>query len=122
MSDYCEMEGSLSQIKEKQTFNSGFYKQEFILSKEDGKYPQEIKFELLKDKVELLSVFKEGDEVSVRFDIRGSEYKGRHYVNLVAFSVTSLRDGDRDATASQPATGAYAADDAGASYDDDLPL
>jgi len=84
--DY-QLEGKVKLISDAQTFNSGFTKREFVVTAEDGKYPQDIKFECIKEKCELLDKFSEGDEVNVHFNIRGNEYNGRHFVNLQAWKI-----------------------------------
>lgn len=81
-----EMEGSIKLIEETQTFSSGFSKREFVLTNED-KYPQDVKFECTKEKIELLDKVRVGDRVKVSFNIRGNEYKGRYYVNLQAWRI-----------------------------------
>lgn len=68
-----------------QTFDSGFTKREFVLKVEDGSYPQNIKFELLKDKTMLIEGYQPGDPMKVSFNIRGNEYNGKYYNNLVAW-------------------------------------
>jgi single-strand DNA-binding protein len=87
MSKTFEIEGTLKVINEVQSFASGFTKREFVVEVEDGKYPQMIKFEVVKDKTALLDQLSEGDPVSVAFDIRGNEYNGRYYVNLNAWKI-----------------------------------
>ena len=82
-----ETDGTVKVIYDTQTFASGFAKREFVIEVPDGKYPQMLKFECVKDKVSMLDNVKVGDNVSVSFDIRGSEYKERFYVNLVAWKV-----------------------------------
>lgn len=83
-----EMEGTVKLIEETQTFSSGFSKREFVITTED-KYPQDVKFECTKEKIEMVDRLKEGDRVKVSFNIRGNEYKGRYYVNLQAWKVES---------------------------------
>lgn len=85
MSKY-ELTGTVRLLHDTQTFASGFAKREFVVET-DGKYPQLIKLEVVKDNVAKLDGISPGDVVEVAFDIRGSEYKERHYVNLVAWSV-----------------------------------
>jgi hypothetical protein len=82
-----ELEGIVKVIDEVQTFASGFSKREFVVEVEDGKYPQSIKFECVKDKTSLTDGLKIGDSIKVSFDIRGNEYNGRYYVNLNAWKV-----------------------------------
>ncbi|MBP85083.1 MAG: hypothetical protein CMO61_14675 [Verrucomicrobiales bacterium] len=82
-----DLEGVVKVIDEVQTFASGFSKREFVVEVEDGKYPQSIKFECVKEKTSLTDGLKIGDSVKVSFDIRGNEYNGRYYVNLNAWKV-----------------------------------
>jgi len=74
---------------EEQTFGSGFNKKEFVVTTEDERYPQDIKFETVKDKTSLLDGVNEGDEVTVSFDVRGREWKGNYYVNLNAWKIVA---------------------------------
>ena len=107
-----------------QTFASGFSKREFVVTAEDGKFPQDIKFECLKEKAELLNGLEEGDPVKVTFDLRGNEYKDRYYVNLTAWRVE--KQGAAAVPAGAPAVGdddrpPLPSDDV-APDDDDLPF
>ena len=54
---------------------------------EDGKYPQDINFEFVQDSVAKLDAVNEGDQVTVTFDIRGREYNGRYFNNLVGWKI-----------------------------------
>lgn len=82
-----DLTGRVKLIMDQQNFDSGFTKREFVVTVEDGRFPQDIKFECVKDKCSLLDSVSEGQEVKVSFDIRGNEYKGRYYVNLNAWRV-----------------------------------
>ena len=93
-----ELTGKIKVIQEPQTFASGFTKREMAVTVEDGKYPQDISLECLQDKVSLLDNLTEGQEVKVMFDIRGREYNGNHFNNLVAWKIDS-----NAAQAGQPA-------------------
>jgi len=81
-----ELNGSVKEIFEEQTFGSGFNKREFVVTTDD-KYPQDIKFECVKEKVELVNKLKKGDRVKVSFDLRGREWQGKYFVNLNAWKV-----------------------------------
>ena len=78
--------GKVKKIFDMQTFNSGFTKREFVVTVPD-KYPQDLCFGALKDKTSMLDDVKEGEEVTVHFDIAGREYNGRYYVNLNAWKL-----------------------------------
>jgi len=76
-----EMTGSIKLIEDMQTFASGFVKTCFVITTKE-KYPQDVKYECVKDRTALLDGVMVGDEVTVHFDIRGNEHNDRHYVNL----------------------------------------
>lgn len=82
-----DLTGTVKEIFPEQTFASGFNKREFVISDEAEKFPQDIKFECLKERVELVSKLKKGDRVKVSFDINGREWNGKYFVNLVAWKV-----------------------------------
>ena len=83
MSQSYEATGTVKLIEETQSFSSGFKKREFVITTDgDTDYPQDLKFEILKDKVTLLDRLSVGQEVTVTFNLRGNEYNGRYYVNL----------------------------------------
>ena len=60
-----DISGTIKKIFEEQTFGSGFNKREFVITTTADRYPQDIKFELVKDKVSLLEPLKEGDTIKV---------------------------------------------------------
>jgi len=82
-----KINGKIKLIGEKQTFDSGFEKVEFVITTKD-KYPQDVKFEIVKDAMEnFLKYNKVGQDVEVSFNIRGNEWKGKYYVSLSAWKV-----------------------------------
>ena len=94
-------EGVIIAIDEIITFDSGFTKREFIIkTTDDGDYPQDIKFELVKDKTALIDKYNVGDKVTVWLNIRGREWNQRYFVNLVAWKL----EGAGTATAAPQAT------------------
>jgi hypothetical protein len=68
-----------------------FRVQEFILKvgNPEDKYPQELKFQLVNDNIDLLDFIQVNEQVEVTFELRGREYNGTHYVTLNALKVTS---------------------------------
>lgn len=95
-----EATGTIKLISDTQTFPSGFSKREFVVTTAHDKYPQDIKFEVVKDRCSMLDKFSEGQEVQVNFDIRGNEYNGKYFVNL---SCWKLQPKGGDAGGSSPA-------------------
>jgi len=80
-----ELSGIVHKIHDTQTFASGFQKREFVIEETEGKYPQQIKLEAVKDGCTKLDNYEEGDAITVSFNIRGNEHNGKHYVSLQAW-------------------------------------
>ena len=74
------------------TFASGFSKREFVVTTADERYPQDIKIECVKDRCALLDNIKPGQRVTVSFDLRGNESKGRYFVSLSAWKVGAAKE------------------------------
>lgn len=85
-----EITGTIKRIFDEQTFGSGFNKREFVLTIESGRFPQDIKFECVKDKVALVAGLKPGAKAKVFFDLRGREWKDNYYVNLNAWKIEAV--------------------------------
>ena len=116
------LEGTVKLIDEMQTFGSGFTKREFVITTEEN-YPQEVKFEFVKERCALLDEVKAGDSVRVNFRIRGNEYKERYYVNLAAYQLEKIGEDGGSVTVepeSDPVYDAPVLDDV--ELDDDMPF
>ena len=109
MANSFELTGTLKVLEDLQTFASGFTKREFVIEVPDGKYPQMVKFETVRDKIDQLNTLSIGDQLKVTFDIRGNEYNGRYYVSLNAWKIESSGGGSGGG------------DDSGAAPDDPPP-
>lgn len=121
-----ETSGKIKLISEAQSFASGFTKREFVVTTAKDKYPQDLKFEVVKDKCAMLDGFKTGQDVQVNFDIRGNEYNGKYYVSLSCWKLQAA-DGDaesprgasKDASNAEPSMNDIRVDD---DFDDDVPF
>jgi hypothetical protein len=83
-----DLTGKVKVIMEARTFGSGFTVREFVVTVEEGKYPQDICLQCVQEKVSLLDTIQAGQEVTVTFDIRGRESKeGRYFNNLQAWRI-----------------------------------
>lgn len=83
-----QLTGKIKLIGDVQTFDSGFRKVEFVITTNDEKYPQDVKFEIVQDKVDdFIKYNKVGASVDVDFNVRGNEYKEKYYVSLSAWKV-----------------------------------
>jgi len=120
-----ELSGKLKWIGETQTFASGFIKREFVVTTAHDKYPQDIKFEIVKDKCTQLDPLELHQDVTVSFDIRGNEYNGKYYVNLSCWKIlpageTSPRKEGRTAPAMAEPTADELRDES--DFDDAIPF
>lgn len=123
-----ELTGRVKVIKEEQSFASGFTKREFVITTEE-QYPNDIAFELLKEKGELIKKYNEGDRIKVSFDIRGREWQGKYFNSLVAWRIDAA-DAIQQAPSAAPAyqqqqyqqQAAPAPQNFAAPVDDDLPF
>jgi hypothetical protein len=88
-----EATGKIKLINDTQSFPSGFTKREFVVTTSHDKYPQDLKFEVVKDKCAMLDTFKSGEDVQVNFDIRGNEYNGKYFVNLSCWKIQTAGGG-----------------------------
>jgi len=91
---------------------------EFVITSEE-QYPQDIQFELLKEKGNLITAYQPGDRVKVFFDIRGREYQGKYYNSLVSWKLESQ---GVEATASAGAPMPPPMPPTAAEMEDDLPF
>ena len=96
-----ELTGTLVKFYETKTFPSGFSIQEFVV-RTDERYPQEILIQAAKEKIDTLKNFKENDVVKVKFNLRGREYNGRHFVSLDMWAMDVASAGNT--SASNPST------------------
>lgn len=102
MSEELKLKGTIKQIGEMQTFDSGFCKVELIVETDD-KFPQMVKFDCAKVKGEdVIKYNKVGDKVEVSFNVQGSEWKGKYYVNLSAWKVFKVEGETTKPVAEEP--------------------
>jgi len=81
-----QLSGTIKVIFDTETFPSGFSKREFVITTAE-QYPQDVKFEVVKDKCATLDKYAVGQQVTVSLNIRGKEYSGKYYVNLQAWRI-----------------------------------
>ncbi len=103
-----KFEGTVKLVNETQTFDSGFKKREIIVTSDDDKYPQDVKFEFLKDDVDKLNDFTTGDRAVIDFNLRGNEYNGKYYTNLNGWNIVK---GQAPALTPAPEMEDHSADD-----------
>ncbi len=116
-----QISGTIKVIQETQHFPSGFSKREFVVTTEHEKFPQHLKFELVKEKCALLSEYQIGQQVMVSFDLRGNEFNGKYYVNLVCWQLQAQDASGRaqHSSAAETSTEELRQE---SNFDDDIPF
>lgn len=81
MSDSTQIAGTVEICLPLETFASGFTKRVMVINT-GGKYPQLIPIEFTKEKADLLTGLRKGEEVTAHVNIRGNEHNGKYYANI----------------------------------------
>jgi len=119
-----DISGKVKVIFDMQQFDSGFTKREFVITTEE-QYPQDVKFELVKDKTALIDQYQVGSNVRVHFNLRGNEWQGKYFVNLQAWKLDAVGAAQQSSPGAPPEAApmpAVAPVDLNSDDDDDLPF
>ena len=73
------------------------FSKRLVVVKTEGDYPQTIPVEFTQDKTAVLDKYSIGDNVTVEFNLRGNEFKGKYYVSLLCWKTSKL-DGSSAST------------------------
>jgi single-strand DNA-binding protein len=91
-----EVKGKLIVKFNAQQVTERFKKREFVLEIPSGNYTEQVKFQLIQDKCELLDKFREGDEINVHFNLKGKPYTKdgitSYFNNLDAWRIEAAKD------------------------------
>ena len=81
------MKGAIKLINPVKVINDKFSVREFVITTLDAKYPQEVIFQTVNDKMDVIAPYGVGQVVTVSFNVRGREYNGKYYNTLDAWKV-----------------------------------
>lgn len=87
MSDLT-IKGAVKLINEVKVISDRFSVREFVITTLDPKYPQDILFQTVNDKMDMVTPLKKGHVVDVSFNLRGREVNNRYYNTLDVWKVT----------------------------------
>jgi hypothetical protein len=73
--------GTIVFIGETKQVSDKFTTREFVLTDQNEKYPQEVKFQVTQKNCALLDIYNLGDEVTVHYNLRGRRYEKNGTVN-----------------------------------------
>jgi len=103
MSDLT-IKGAVKLINEVKVISDRFSVREFVISTLDTRYPQDILFQAVNDKMDAVAPLKVSQVVEVSFNLRGREFNGRYYNTLDVWKVTHDKEFvDPASTSVQPA-------------------
>ena len=81
------MKGAIKLINPVKVISDKFSVREFVITTPDAKYPQEVIFQTVNDRMDVIAPYGVGQEVTVSFNVRGREYNGKYYNTLDAYKV-----------------------------------
>jgi hypothetical protein len=81
------MKGAIKLINPVKVISDKFSVREFVITTADAKYPQEVIFQTVNDKMDTIAPYGQGQVVTVSFNVRGREYNGKYYNTLDAYKV-----------------------------------
>lgn len=120
-----QVTGELYKVFPTEQKTESFQAREFVLLI-PGNYPQYAKFQLTQDRTGLIDLYREGQEVTVHFDIRGREWTNQEGKEVYFTTLNAWRlEGQPQAPASTPAPAQEPAPvevAAEGETDDDLPF
>jgi len=86
MSD-STIKGAIKLINPIKVISDKFSVREFVVTTPDAKYPQDIIFQTVNDKMAVLESLGVGQQVEVSYNVRGREFNGKYYNTLDAWKV-----------------------------------
>jgi len=86
MSD-STIKGAIKLINPIKVISDKFSVREFVVTTPDAKYPQDIIFQTVNDKMAVLESLGVGQQVEVSYNVRGREFNGKYYNTLDAWKI-----------------------------------
>jgi len=81
------IKGAIKLINPIKVISDKFSVREFVVTTPDAKYPQDILFQTVNDKMAVLESLGVGQQVEVSYNVRGREFNGRYYNTLDAWKI-----------------------------------
>lgn len=119
-----ELAGTIIDIFDENQVTDKFKKREFVVETNDNGFTEQIKFQLVQDKTNLIEGFQTGQPVKVHFNIKGNKWKDNYFVNLQVWRIEAAVQGSSGGSQSSAAPPSQPADDIPPMPDseDDLPF
>jgi hypothetical protein len=81
------IKGAIKLINPIKVISDKFSVREFVVTTPDAKYPQDILFQTVNDRMDVLYSLGVGQQVEVSYNVRGREFNGRYYNTLDAWKI-----------------------------------
>lgn len=102
-----EYQGTVVKIGQTVQVSDKYKKREFIVTDNAKSYPQFISFQLGQDKCDIIEPIKIGDEVTVKFNLRGRAWTNpqgetKYFNSLDAWAIIKVKDVEIDISIDSP--------------------
>ncbi len=82
-----ELTGKLIEKFDEQQISASFKKREFVIETNENNFTEQIKFELVQDRTDIIDPYKIGEELKVSFNLKGRKWQDKYFVNVQAWRV-----------------------------------
>lgn len=90
-----ELTGKLVEKFAEQQISDKFKKREFVLETTENNFTEQIKFELVQDRIDIIDPYKVGDEIKVSFNLKGRKWQDKYFVNVQAWRIDRVSSGNK---------------------------
>ncbi len=85
-----EIQGKLIEVFDEQKISDSFKKREFVVETNENNFTEQIKFELVQDRTDLIDPYQIGEDVKVSFNLKGRKWNDKYFVNVQAWRIERL--------------------------------
>ncbi len=82
-----ELQGKLIEVFDEQQISGTFKKREFVVETNENNYTEQIKFELVQDRTDIIDPYKIGEDIKVSFNLKGRKWNDKYFVNVQAWRI-----------------------------------
>ncbi|MBN2668992.1 MAG: DUF3127 domain-containing protein [Bacteroidales bacterium] len=82
-----ELTGKLIEKFDEQAISGSFKKREFVVETNENNFTEQIKFELVQDRTDIIDPYQIGETVKVSFNLKGRKWNDKYFVNVQAWRV-----------------------------------
>jgi hypothetical protein len=122
-----KLTGTVKVVKDTVQVTEKFAKREFVINDTSSMYPQDILFQSVQDKCDMLDGIAEGEEVEVSFNLRGREWTSpqgevKYFNTLDAWRIETVNASNEHSDAQTSTTQASTETSTETEKDDGVPF